>query len=199
MKPVLDDSKNGWYASNKSVKQISDKMLEMILKEQRNDSNVTMDTALDCITSFEYQKELLINSRCINKLEYPDSADLQNLYFNSIYSTSIVTKNHVSFIRKYDKNILNYGLAKIFEYSLAGPAVNPHFLSVIIKIKNNDDQDDDYKGFAISSDSLSWKDSKDGLISLPIFIKNTRTKSVYIPLVFHGGKFIPIGVLKITE
>lgn len=200
LKPVANDSKKDWYKTIGVDREISEKMLNDIVAHKKV---LTIDTTYECITSFENQKEILINSHCLDKLFNADSSLLNDIYYNSIYRTkTYLGRPHpVHFIKSYTKNIFQYGNATIFEYSFPSSAIlsEPLFLYLIIRVEDNS-YGEDYKGYAISSDGMEWRDiNYADSVSIPLFIKKTRTKNVFIPLIFDNNRFIPIGVLKVID
>ncbi|MFM9909474.1 MAG: hypothetical protein ACKVOW_09005, partial [Chitinophagaceae bacterium] len=126
----------------------------------------------DYITSFEKQRLIFINNKCLEKLNRPDSSNLMDLYFSSGYRTRVMTKTIVEFIQFYKKNVYNFGNATVYEYRFNGVAeVEPHFMYIILKQQTENEQryGKDYKGFVICSDGLDWKDYNDKGFSILLF------------------------------
>lgn len=154
------------------------------------------DSTMDYITSFGRQKMITVNHACFSRLNKPDSSNLINIYFNSGTATWVKKKSAVQFLRSYQKNILNFGAATVFEYRFNNVAeIEPHFMYIILK-KQTDDTErygKDHKGLVLCSDGLDWKAYGNEGLFLPLFIQMVRrTKEFYVPLYYDGNRFIPI-------
>lgn len=103
------------------------------------------------------------------------------------------SKNPVSLEKKYQKKILNYGDVIIYEYRCKAADVSPHFLNIIIKEKKDDNPyGENYNGFVICSDGISWKNLNG--FSIPIFNNYLEGGGFVAPLFFDGKRFIPVGM-----
>jgi hypothetical protein len=196
LKPVKNDSK----ADTVRALQIPPYSLDYFLDSIATSSPkcLSYDSAMDFVTSFEYQKIILVNSLCFKNLNKPDSCDLMDIYFDSRFRTSVFTKSIIKFLRSYKEDILNFGDALIFEYKFEDVAEDePHFMYIILKDQTSEQNEyaEDYHGYVICSDGLEWKNfGKNQNKSMPIFIqKIIRGKMLLIPLYFDHSRFIPIG------
>lgn len=76
LKPVVGDSKDlgekdYWPGYNENIVFTSES-IDSFLKKMLSENIVHYDSALRYITSFEYQKEMIINFDCYNHLSNPD-------------------------------------------------------------------------------------------------------------------------------
>lgn len=187
-----DDTRKGFDFSSESL----DHFLTGIIAETRLP---IYDSAMDYITSFDRQEQILVNYNCFSKLNRPESGGWENLYFNT--GSPAWTQKHpfVDFLRTYKKNIFDFGRANVFEYLFNNVAeVEPHFMYIILREHTEDDDHygRDYKGIVLFSDGLDWKDYPNGY-SIPLFTQMVRrSKEYYIPLHFDGDRFIPMGHFK---
>lgn len=196
-KPVKNDSK----ADSLRDFEFAQEPLEHFLSNiTSNKKTVRYDSTMDYVTSFEYQKLIIVNNACFDKLNKPDSSNLINIYFNSGSATWVKRKLTVQFLRSYKKNILNFGAAIVFEYRFNNVAeIEPHFMYIILKEQGEDEKRyaKDYNGVVLCSDGLDWKDYSDKGFSVPLFIQMVRrSKEFYIPLYYEEERFIPIGHFK---
>lgn len=158
------------------------------------------DSAMEFVTNFGYQKEILINNLCYDSLISVDSSPILNLYFNSAYATWAKKKSAVRFLKSYSKIIWGFGAAEVFEFQVEGVAeIEPHFICLIIKKQAEEEKriGSDYEGFALSSDGLEWQRIGESANFIPLIIKSVRrSKELFIPVYFDGKRFMPIGHFK---
>ena len=195
--PVYADSKAGSLGDFDFTKETLNDFLGKTIATK---GTVKYDLAMDFVTNFGYQKEIIVNNNCFTKLTKPDSSNLINIYFNSAFATWVKKRSAVQYLRTYKKVIRDLGDVTVFEYRFNNVAeVEPHFMYIFIKDQTEDEKRNgkDYRGFVMCSDGMDWKDyNKEGL-SVPLFIKMIRrSKELYIPLNYDGKRFIPIGHFK---
>ena len=197
LKPVKHDSKADTLRDFNFATESLDDFIVGITSGKRP---IAYDSAMDYVTSFEHQQKILVNYRCFSKLDQPDSCRLEDIYFNSGFATWVKKRPVVDFLRTYKKDIMDFGKADVFEYRFNNVAeVEPHFMYIILKEQSEDDRryGRDYKGIAICSDGLDWKDYPDKYFSIPLFTQMVRrSKEFYIPLHYDGDRFVPIGHFK---
>lgn len=197
IEPVYNDSKSESPKDFEFTKETLDNFLNKTLGINKMPP---ADYKMDFVTNFGYQKEIIVNYDCFNRLTKPNTCNLINLYFNIHSSTWIKKKSVVEFIKKYKKSIYNYGKVNVFEYRFNNVAENePHFMFIIIKEPSDSELRlrKDYIGYAICSDGMDWKDSANRQFSTPLFIQMVRrSKEFYIPLYYDKRRFIPIGHFK---
>jgi hypothetical protein len=197
LKPVKNDSKADSLRDFDFTKDSLGDFLSGIISTK---NPVRYDSTMDYVTSFEYQKRILVNYNCFRKLNKPDSCDLLSLYFNSGFATWVKKASTVQFLQTYRKAIINFGNVTVFEYRFNNVAeIEPHFMYIILKDQTEDERryGKDYKGIVICSDGMDWKDYTDKGFSIPLFTQMVRrSKEFYIPLYYDGERFIPIGHFK---
>lgn len=196
-KPVYGDSKSESLGDFDFKKETLNDFLGKAIAPK---GTIKYDLSMDFVTSFGYQKEIIVNYDCFSKLTRPDSSNLINIYFNSGLATWVKKRSTVQYLKTYKKVILNWGDATVFEFRFNNVAeIEPHFMYIILKDPTADEkrQGKDYRGFVICSDGLDWKDYKKEGGAIPLFIKMIRrSKELYIPLYYDGKRFIPIGHFK---
>jgi len=195
IKPVYGDSK---VESIRDFDFTTETLNNFLGKVIATKEAIKPDSPMDFITSFSYQKEIIVNHDCFSKLTKPDSSNLINIYFNSGSATWVKERSAVQYLKTYKKTIRSLGDVTVFKYRFNNVAeIEPHFMYIILKDQTDDERrtSKDYTGFVICSDGMDWKDYNG--FSIPLFIQMIRrSKELYIPLSYDGRRFIPIGHFK---
>ncbi|NML22439.1 hypothetical protein HHL16_16260 [Pseudoflavitalea sp. G-6-1-2] len=199
VKPIREDSKSKLPSDIKFMKE----PLEKLLKRINNNENINYDSAMSMVTGFEKQKEIYVNSGCVQYLNNPDSINLMDLYFYSGNYTKVMNHSIIKFIRSYDKNVHKMGKAKIYEYRLNGVAeTEPHCMYIILKDQSEEEQriGRDHTGIVFCSDGMNWIELPEKKGSMPKLIQMIRRGMEFeIPLYYDSSRFIPIGHYKIGD
>lgn len=157
------------------------------------------DTGMDYTTSFKHQKLLSVSDVGFSKLKYADSCYIDEIYQNSYRNTG--SFSYPQLAKTYDKFILGFGQAIVFEYEMTGvPSQSIHYIYLILKKHEDNLSSDPYKGFALCSDGIKWYKVNDKLeiLSLVTWVHGTE-KQFEVLMHFKENKFIPIGHSKIGD
>lgn len=198
LKPIL---KNKEFEGLDKLSYLDTNMVDFIKKYPFARKKIKIDDSIGYITSFEYQKRILINEHCFSNLTLPDSIDLSDIYFSSRFNTSLRTGLKIQFLNSYKKNILNLGNVQIFEYYVPYlSTVEAKIFHIIVFNQPNREEGDDFEGIVINSDGLDWKEINLKGEVIPIHLTNLRGEmQIKIPLIFDGSQFLPIGYFRGTQ
>jgi hypothetical protein len=194
LKPVYDDSEQNEPSEFEFAHDSINNCLKMVFSSPKS---LRFDSSMAFVTGYQHQKGISINTNCFSKIINPDSSYLTEIFYNSSIATGQIISS-VEFLQSYKKNILNFGSAVVYEFRFNDVVeASSHFMYIIIKIRAEKTEWEDFKGIVICSDGMDWKDYKDKGLSIPLFIQMVRrSKEFYIPLYFDGKRFIPIDHFK---
>ncbi len=150
---------------------------------------VKIDSSVIYTTHSDFQREIHFSKNCHNKI-----SSLGEKLMKEFFVSDIVYDD-IKFIRTYNKKVLNFGNAFIYEFEiLGGSEFNPHNIILILKEKDNV-----YKGISFCSDGIRWGELSNNEW-IPLFVERVRIHKQYeIAMNYDGNKFIPIGHHKIPE
>lgn len=196
LKPITQNCDCVWPV----IKKESDIKIEDLLIMLDTKTSIQFDSLEQFTACYDYQKQVLINPHCFDKLTIPDSSNLMEIYLSSRTSTLSYRHSKVEFIKSYEKNIFNFGMSRVYEYVFNDVSqVEPHNMQIIIKnIGSNNGED--YEGFVICSDGILWREVQGTSSSIFSHLKAFRgNKGSEIPMYFDKGRFIPIGHYQIDS
>lgn len=161
-------------------------------------SKIVMDTMIEYVMGYNMQKRISIDYSCFDKLSEPDSSFIVEIFLNSMPNTNSLIDS-VTFLRRYEKDIFNFGNASIFEYSLEGTVeAAPRNLVMIIRDVENRYKKN-YTGIVFSCDGVKWVQLRSGK-NLPALVETIkRGKSFEILTSYDGDRFVPLVHKKIGE
>lgn len=191
LRPVLNSSSEyepkGFDFSNKN------KLIESLdYNEYPN-----IDTLMEFVTGFSFQKEISVSYDCFSKLTMPDSSYLMEIFYFSMENTNSLIQG-VQFVGKKEIQIVNFGNATIYEYDFIDVVeTSPTKLYLLFKkLKNKYKKD--FKGIAFCSNGLIHTETMNGSI-ISMIGKIRNSKRYEIVLNYDGSKFVPIGHCKLGD
>jgi hypothetical protein len=160
--------------------------------------NAVVDSNMLFMTNFRVQKKITVSPDCINKFADPDSNFITEVYTNSFIKTNGAFGS-IEFIKSYEKDILNFGAAVVYEFDVTAPwSQAPKHIYVLLQ--KSQDQVNDVGGIAFCNDEIKWyktgQPEKD-ILSLVNWV--TGEKQYEVIMNYSNGKFIPVGHSKLND
>ena len=129
-----------------------------------NGKQSRFDSIMAYVTSFKFQKRIAVASDCLDKLTTPRRSFIMEIYYNSVFTTSI-NAGDLIFRELKEVNIYDYGKCNLYIYELTGPpSQQPKYVYILLNMNDDNEWGLDYDGFTFCGNGLKDQCQKLGTI-----------------------------------